>query len=345
MMQKVIFSNDVSGELRRIVDGLNPGRVFVVTDSNTAVLNPLPEAIPISIAAGDTNKNLEQASVVWDALSRARATRHDLLVNVGGGVVTDLGGFAAATYKRGMPFVNVPTTLLGAVDAAVGGKTGVNFGGYKNQVGVFAPAAAVIISTVYYGSLPTAELLSGYAEMLKHALLDGPAQTAAALATDITAADPDTLLDMLRQSVAVKQRIVAADPTERGLRKALNLGHTVGHALEELALERRQPVPHGYAVAWGLVTAAVLSRMLAGLDSDTLQQVAAYVRSHYPAPAVSCDDYPRLLQLMANDKKNTQAGVITFTLLQAPGAPLTDRTVAADDITAALDITRDLLGV
>lgn len=341
------------------VAAIQPKQVFVLADTNTEKIArsiagslAIDGAKLIVIPAGDVNKNLESLSAVWQALTDARATRHDLLINVGGGMVTDLGGFAAATYKRGMPFVNVPTTLLGAVDAAVGGKTGINFGGYKNQVGAFAPAREVIISSVFFKSLPQTELLSGYAEMVKHGLLTSAAEFRRLAELDILAADDETMLGLLRTSVQVKEGIVAQDPTEKGLRKALNLGHTVGHAFEELAMERRRPVPHGYAVAWGLVAMAVLSKLTAGLDSETLNRLAAFVRANYnpasvngPALSVTCDDYPTLLSLMRSDKKNADADHITFTLLSAPGHPLINQVVDAPTIQTALDITRDLLGL
>ena len=346
MSQQLIFDNNVAACLQAIIAEQKPGRTFVIADENTARYTPLTDAETIVMPAGDVAKNLDTAVFVWQTLSDRAATRHDLVVNFGGGVVTDLGGFCAATYKRGMPFVNVPTTLLGAVDAAVGGKTGINFGGFKNQVGAFAPAMAVIISTRYFATLPPSELLSGYAEMVKHGLLTGMSEFAELLRFDILnkAAGPE-MLDLLARSVQVKQRIVEADPTEKGLRKALNLGHTVGHALEELALRANRPVPHGYAVAWGLVAAVALSHIRQGLDTKTVHALADFVSANYPAPAITCDDYDEILALMANDKKNTRPGQITFTLLSAPGQPVINATATPAEITAALDLMRDLLHI
>lgn len=354
-MQKLIFTSDPGRELDGVLAEMAPGKVFVLVDENTSRLvlpaaaatsAYLAKATPITIPAGDAHKNLETLSAIWERLSREGVTRTSALVNLGGGVVTDIGGFAAATFKRGIRFVNVPTTLLGAVDAAVGGKTGINFAGLKNEIGVFREADAVIISTVYFSTLPLTELLSGYAEMLKHGALEGTEQLARLLGYDIDSEDVDLdrLLEMLRDSVMVKKRVVESDPTEKGLRKALNLGHTVGHALESHALERNRPVPHGYAVAWGLVCALVLSHMALGYPSASLHQVACFVREKYGTPEVSCDDYPRLLELMAHDKKNASAGEVTFTLLSEPGKPEINRTANPDDIRAALDIMRDLLG-
>ncbi|MDE6109524.1 MAG: 3-dehydroquinate synthase, partial [Muribaculaceae bacterium] len=336
----------------RVVDAAGRPRLFVVADHNTARLclpllaatSPaVAAATVLTVAPGDEAKTLHAAESLWQRLTEAGATRRSMILNLGGGMVTDLGGFAAATFKRGMPCLNVLTTLLGAVDAAVGGKTAVNFAGLKNQVGVFAPPAATFISTCFFSSLPARELLSGYAEMLKHALLEGPEALAAALGCDIIALDTAALLPLLRESVATKARIVAADPTERGLRKALNLGHTAGHALEELALEKGTPVPHGFAVAWGLVVELVLSHTECGMSTQWLYPVAACVRRLYGTIPATCDDYPRLLALMAHDKKNATPGAINFTLLAASGHPRVDCTATPAAITAALDIARDLV--
>lgn len=347
MSQQLIFTNNLPPAIADTIARIAPSAIFILADTNTAALVPalgLPAHTPlITIPAGDIHKNLDSLTRIWQALTDAGASRHALLINLGGGVVTDIGGFAAATFKRGIPFVNVPTSLLGAVDAAVGGKTGINFHDIKNLIGVFRQADSVIISSVFFPSLPPSELLSGYAEMIKHALLTSPEALARLLATDITAVDPASLLPLLEESVLVKRHIVDIDPEEKSLRRALNLGHTAGHAFETLALSASRPVPHGFAVAYGLVTALVLSHMRLGFPSDTLHSVAAYIRRHYGAPAFTCDDYSSLLAIMAQDKKNPDASHINFTLLSAVGSPVIDSIVPVDDIISALDITRDLL--
>lgn len=351
-MQNVIYTTDPVGELQRAVGDRNPAGVFVVADTNTrrlvlpriaAASESLAKAAVIEIEAGDDRKNLQSLSAVWQALVEGGATRGSLVVNVGGGMVTDLGGFAAATFKRGVRFINLPTTLLGAVDAAVGGKTGINFCGLKNEVGVFAEASDVIISSTFFDTLPAGELLSGYGEVLKHALLDSAGATRRALAASPLELDSGALLNLLRESVEVKRRVVAADPHENGLRKALNLGHTAAHAFEALAFAGGKPVAHGHAVAWGLVVDLVLSSMILSFPSSTLQDVAAFVRANYPAPAITCDDYPALIGYMRHDKKNRTAGDINFTLLRSPGDIAIDSTVEPPRIEAALDIFRDLL--
>ncbi len=341
-MQSIVYTNLVQASLEQSIARMKPASVFIITDVNVDPLTPdiLPSARRIVIPAGDSAKTLSTAESVWSALAREGATRSSLAVNLGGGMVTDLGGFCAATFKRGMSFINVPTTLLGAVDAAVGGKTGINFMGLKNEIGVFRPADEVIVSTRFFSTLPQSELMSGYAEMIKHALLHSPELLAQTL--DHDPADTEALLPLLEKSIGIKRDIVDADPTEQGMRRALNLGHTAGHAFEALAMSQGQPVPHGYAVARGLVVELALSRMLSGLPTTILENVARFVREHYSNPAITCDDYPALLSLMSHDKKNHTPDRINFTLLEAPGKAIIDNEVAADDITTALDIFRDL---
>ena len=347
-MQQVIYSNDINNTLEGLIANGDFNRVFVLTDTNTArVALPLLDLdgiIPITIPAGEENKNLDTVQAVWQALIDGGATRQSLLVNLGGGMVTDLGGFAAATFKRGIRFVNCPTTLLGAVDAAVGGKTGIDHGGLKNEIGVFAEASHVIVSACFFATLPEAELRSGFAEVLKHAMLSSTDSFKTLLHTNIGNLSPDQWLDLLRQSIPVKQGIVAQDPTEQGLRRVLNLGHTVGHAFESLALQRGKPVPHGYAVAWGLVTETVLSRLEAGFDGMLLNDLALMVRDTYGAFNITCDDYPALLAFMHRDKKSRN-GEINCTLLHSCGNPQPGITITDDQMTAALDIYRDLMGI
>lgn len=347
MSQRITYTNQVGAALDRALASTDCFGLFVIADTNTARLvlpridsDALQQSTEIIIHAGDEHKTLDALAQVWHALSDGVATRHSVVVNVGGGMVTDLGGMAAATFKRGIRFINIPTTLLAAVDAAVGGKTGINFNGLKNEIGAFAPANEVIISTCFLDTLPRQELRSGYAEMVKHAMLSGPQDFADVLSHEPSTDEPDHLLQLLETSVAVKQRIVAQDPTEQGLRRTLNLGHTVGHALESLALQQGRTVPHGYAVAWGLVTEAVLSHMLLQFPSSDLHRLGTYVRDHYGTPGITCDDYPALLELMRHDKKSRQ-GEVNCTLLRLLGDPVLDNTIVPDDMTTALDIMRD----
>ena len=249
MQQQIIISNDIEHDLATAVAESEHDRVFVLTDDTThecclpkvAALLAQYDAMPITIAHGDQHKTLSALGDVWTALQQGGATRHSLLINLGGGMITDLGGFAAATFKRGINFINIPTTLLAMVDAAVGGKTGINFGGLKNEIGAFADARFVIINTCFLDTLDAENLCSGYAEMLKHALISDERMWAEHVNFDLSQPDLAELQRMVAESIAVKERIVTEDPHEHGIRKALNFGHTIGHALEEFALQQATP--------------------------------------------------------------------------------------------------------
>lgn len=347
----IIFTNNVDAILNTILEGGIYNCVMVLVDNNTRQLvlpkleSPqLTNAHIIEIPTGDENKNLVTLTQVWNEMEACGATRQSILVNLGGGMVTDLGGLAAATFKRGISFINLPTTLLGAVDAAVGGKTGINFQGLKNEIGVFAQPVQVIVSTCFFTTLPAQEMKSGFAEMLKHAMLSSHDEFSALLNIDFDNIDSDMLLERLQISVKVKEDIVEQDPTEKGLRKALNLGHTLGHAFESKALADGKPIPHGYAVAWGLVTEMVLSHMLKGFPSNDLYALARFVKAHYGAFHITCDDYDQLLSFMRHDKKSL-SGEMNCTLLKACGYPVINNIVSDNDMRAALDIYRDLMDI
>jgi len=348
--QKVIISEHLEQALTEAVQACKADKLLVLTDETTQRLcwpvvsgfECLKGAGQIIIKAGDEHKTLATLTHVWEELQRQGATRHSLLVNLGGGMVTDLGGFAASTFKRGLHLINIPTTLLAMVDASVGGKTGINFGGLKNELGVFRNASAVILDPVFLNTLDQENILSGYAEMLKHGLISDSStenMLDELLRFDVEKPDLKVLGRMVADNVQVKQRIVLEDPTEQGLRKALNLGHTVGHAFESLALSRR-PVLHGYAVAWGLVCELYLSVIKTGFPTDKMRQVVRFILEHYGRMPVTCDDYPTLLQLMTHDKKNI-AGRINFTLLNNVGRLMLNQTATKEEIEEALDFYRE----
>lgn len=351
MAQNLVFTNAVAQAIDTILDSKPYNRLAVVADENTArIVLPqvdsrhLAEAHVITIGAGDSCKNLNTLTRVWEGLEQAGATRRSAVVNLGGGVVTDLGGFAAATFKRGIDFINVPTTLLSAVDAAVGGKTGINFGGLKNEIGCFKEATDVVISTCFFSSLPLHELKSGYAEMLKHGMLSSHSEFVKLTGYDFQHADAEQLLQLLRTSVLVKERIVKEDPHEKGIRRALNLGHTVGHAFESKALHDGNPIAHGYAVAWGLVAEMVLSHTILKFPLHDLHTLADFVLANYGAYPITCDHYDELLHLMHHDKKS-QSGEINCTLLAACGDVRTGCVISDDDMRIALDLYRDLMHI
>ena len=351
MNPEIILSENICAETDRVVAAIGPDRVYVLTDETTgrlcrpllAAASSLAGATWLSIAPGDEHKTLASLADVWRALSAGGASRRSLLVCLGGGMVTDLGGFAAATFKRGIACVNIPTTLLAMVDAAVGGKTGINLDGLKNEVGAFSSPRAVVIDTEFLRTLDDRNLRSGYAEMLKHGLISSREMLVSLLRFDIASPDYARLQTMVAESIAVKEDVVRRDPHEHGLRKALNLGHTAGHAFESLALARQQPVLHGYAVAWGLVCELYLSYLKAGFPLDELRRTVGYIAARYGRFAFGCDDYDDLLSLMRHDKKNV-GGVINFTLLEQPGQVRLDCTATREEICESFDFFRESLG-
>ena len=352
--QKVIISNDLQQALSNAIAECPHDKLFVLVDETThqlclpviAGFDCMQEAQCIVIGATDTHKTLDTLSHVWAELQRMGATRHSLLINLGGGMVTDLGGFAASTFKRGLAYINIPTTLLSMVDASVGGKTGINFGGLKNEIGVFNNANSVILDTIFLKTMDQENILSGYAEMLKHGLISEEKMWAELLNFNLDHLDGLDNLEflvqlgrMLADSVAVKQRIVTEDPTEHGIRKALNLGHTAGHAFESLALERK-PILHGYAVAYGLVVELYLCCVKTGFPQNKMRQTVAFIKEHYGRMPITCDDYPKLIELMHHDKKNVGTD-INFTLLGGIGDIRINQTATEEDIKEALDFYRE----
>lgn len=370
--QKIILSDNLEKRLTEAINEVEHDHLFMLCDTLTRrycwekirTFNCLKGITRFTIEVGDIHKNLKSVTWVWDKLQEYGATRHSLIINLGGGMVTDLGGFAASTFKRGIPFINIPTTLLAMVDASVGGKTGFNYGGLKNEIGVFSNARSVILDTIFLRTLDRENIYSGYAEMLKHALINNEQMWAQLLNFDLASLgnsensdyseysensensapsqppSPLKLLSaMLADSVAVKQRIVLEDPTEQGIRKALNLGHTAGHAFESLALERK-PVLHGYAVAWGLIVELYLSCIKTGFPTDKMRQTVSFIREHYGRMAISCDDYPRLIELMHHDKKNV-GNTINFTLLGNIGDIRINQHATEEEIKEAFDFYRE----
>jgi len=343
-MQQIVFTDNIAQELSLAIEATSPDRVFVLTDRNTSRLcfplikciNGMANATEIQVEPGDTNKSLGTAAAVWRALCSGGATRHSLLINLGGGMITDLGGFAASAFKRGIAFVNIPTTLLAMVDASVGGKTGVNFEGLKNEIGFFAEANRVIIHAKFLTTLDHNNLLSGFAEMLKHSLLGSDKMWREHLLADFDSPDYNKIAVMVSQSIGVKGRIVEQDPHEKSLRKALNFGHTIGHALESLSMERGKPVLHGHAVAWGMVGELFLSSVKCGFPNYKLAQTVRFVRQNYSPIGFNCDDYEHLLGLMRHDKKNLDAS-IRFALLSDIARPCLDVEPNEAEIADALD--------
>lgn len=360
MKQRVIISDNLEKDLAAAIAECEHDKTFVLTDTTTLELcwpvvkdfECLREAQMITIGATDVEKTLESVAHVWDCLQKGGATRHSLLINLGGGMVTDLGGFAASTFKRGINFINIPTTLLSMVDASVGGKTGINFGGLKNEIGVFNDSRYVILCTEFLKTLDAENIASGYAEMLKHGLInrleaqgmraDGVpgSMIADLLGFDLRTPDLKELQRMVAESVQVKEKVVEEDPHEHSIRKALNLGHTVGHAFESWAMKTGRPILHGYAVAFGMVAELYLAVTKTGFPTDKMRQTVKYIRENYGTLPITCDDYPVLIELMTHDKKNI-AGTINFTLLGGIGDIRINQTATTKEIEEALDFFRE----
>lgn len=348
MKQKVVISGNLERDLVNAISECEHDRIFVLTDETTQQLcwpkiknfKALKNSTPIIIKATDTHKNLDTLSQVWQALSNGGATRHSLMINLGGGMVTDLGGFAASTFKRGIDFINIPTTLLAMVDASVGGKTGINFGGLKNEIGVFSDSRFVIINTQFLDTLDHDNICSGYAEMLKHGLISDERTWAELVTFNLDNPDLSQLQRMVADSIKVKERIVETDPHEHGIRKALNLGHTMGHAFESFAMRRGTPILHGYAVAYGLISELYMSARKTAFPTDRMHQTVRFIRENYGTLNITCDDYPTLIELMHHDKKNT-SGIINFTLLGNVGDIRINQTANEEEIKEALDFFRE----
>jgi 3-dehydroquinate synthase len=319
-------TNNLEKELREIISQYPKGKVYVVVDENTKrcclpllqqfdFFNDLPV---LETSSGEDNKSLESVVAVWNFMEENGADRKSLLINLGGGMLSDLCGFAASCFKRGLHFVNIPTTLLSQVDASVGGKTGVNFNGLKNEIGVFNQPRTVLIASQFLKSLDRENILSGYAEMLKHGLIYSKPHWDELLAFDLDNINFDTLSEVIARSVAVKEHFVVNDPTEQNIRKALNLGHTVAHAFESMALYQDRPILHGYAVAYGLIVELYLSSKKVGFPMEQTETISKWIIDTYGPFKIVESEYEELYLKMTKDKKN-EAGRINFTLIPEIG--------------------------
>lgn len=295
----------------------------------------LDEAEIMLLPPGEENKVMEVCFQVWEAFSEYGFVRSDLVINLGGGVVTDMGGFIASVFKRGLPFIHIPTSLLGMVDASIGGKTGIDLGQHKNQLGVFQHPEAIFIDPIFLKTLPEEELVSGYAEMLKHALIADKEQWKV-----LHQLDPSRLLasqyfeELISDSVAIKTRVVNEDPVEKGLRKILNFGHTIGHAIEGYCLTI-EPIAHGHAVAIGMIAESYISFKHELITQRELQEITNYMTQIYDYIQLDEEDKTEVLKLLKNDKKNTQTEV-KCALLKGIGSSVYDITITEKEAYEAL---------
>ena len=325
----------MSDKLKQIV--ADASKVFILTDENVAPFW-LPEteywlgceeAVEIVLKPGEQHKNLTSVQRIWKTLMRHHADRNALLINLGGGTITDLGGFAASTYKRGIRFINIPTTLLGMIDAAIGGKTGIDFGGCKNQIGTFAEAEEVLVDPVFLETLPQRELLSGLAEMLKYGFIADP---------ELLQANTENYESYMIRCGDIKREIVRQDPCEKGLRKILNFGHTLSHAIESYCLTADYPLLHGEAVALGMLGALWLSTQQCGLDQSVLQNFENQLPMLLSEAEINLSkaDVEPILASLVHDKKN-KGDKPQFVLLEAIGTPIWDVDVEPELVEASLE--------
>ncbi|WP_372932637.1 3-dehydroquinate synthase [Mariniphaga sediminis] len=323
---KIIYTTSPENELNQWIDKYEKGKVFIATEENVAQLW-MPQfnsfldkhfIRKVVVTSGEKNKKLNSVAEIWEFLSKNGADRKSLLINLGGGMLTDLAGFAASTFKRGIDFLNIPTTLLSQVDASVGGKTGINFNGLKNEIGTFKEPVAVIINSRFLQTIDPENFLSGFAEMIKHGLIKSPAHLEELENFNLKKIDYQNLQEIIRHSVEVKEYFVGHDPTEKNIRKALNFGHTVGHAFESFGMGQKNQALHGYNVAWGMIVELYLSVKECGLNEKECTKITNWLLSIYGKMNIEKDDFERLYELMTHDKKN-EAGRINFTLLPEIG--------------------------
>lgn len=342
----VFFENSLQ-ELSAFLTQKKYSKVFVLVDTNTEIqcLPTLQKALGsiefdlIEVTPGEENKNIDFCIGIWRMLLDFGADRNSIIINLGGGVITDMGGFAASTFKRGIDFIQVPTTLLSQVDASVGGKTGIDMENVKNIIGTFTQPKAVYIHTPFLKTLSDRELRSGYAEVIKHGLIYD-----VSLFKKLKGIVPKDLNDeIIYRSIEIKNEVVLNDPFEKGLRKILNYGHTIGHAVESYSLKHdKVPLLHGEAIAIGFICEAYLSQKRNGLKEEELSVIVDTIRTTYPAYKLNKSNYPDLIDIMKNDKKNN-AGQISFSLLSQIGKCSYDIYCTEEEIIESMDFYTNCL--
>jgi 3-dehydroquinate synthase len=340
---EVSLSRDLHADLCELSAGYPDEKIYLVYEENTwNFCSPLLEGfrdIPhenrLILEAGEDQKSIGQVMRLWDYFGGRGIDRSSLIINVGGGMLTDLGGFAAGTLKRGIHYINIPTTLLAMVDASVGGKSGINFRGLKNEVGIIRQPLHVLLYLPFLRTLDQQNLLSGYAEMLKAGLIADASLWNELIEFDLSRYNEESMGRLIWRSVEIKKEIVDSDPEERGLRKSLNFGHTIGHAFESESLHAGHPVPHGFAVAWGMIAEARLSAELLGFSLESLRVMREAIHQLYGKPPAEFANANQLIPWMRFDKKNTDHR-INFTLLERIGKCRVNCTASEEEILRCL---------
>ncbi len=342
-----IYVGPLQRSLPGFLEKLSYSALFVIADDNTKkhCLPLLKEMLGdigwdlILIPPGEGHKNLNTCRHIWAQLMKRQAGRDALVLNLGGGVIGDMGGFCAATFKRGLRFIQIPTTLLSQVDASIGGKLGVDFMQVKNSIGLFRDPLGVFVDPAFLATLPRREVRSGYAEIIKHSLIADATQWEHL--RQLRRLGEGGWEALITPSLHIKKKIVEADPFENGLRKALNFGHTIGHAIEGFALETDTPLLHGEAIAIGMACEAYLSAKEVGLPENDVEQIARYIIGHYGHQPLKPEHYEAYLNLMGNDKKN-EGHRINFSLINPVGRAVINRHCPPERIVESLDFYNNL---
>ena len=321
-----IITDKLNLNLQKVLKKYSIDKIFILVDRNSfkncfPIINKtisLHSNNIIKIESGEENKNIDTIVSIWNFLSENKADRYSLLINLGGGVVCDIGGFAASTFKRGINFINIPTTLLSQIDAAVGGKTGFNFNGLKNEIGLIKNAEYIFIDTIFLKTLDKENILSGFAEMIKHALIYNKKYYNELINLDIENTNSKEFKEAVIKSINIKNHFVKKDPHEQSIRKSLNFGHTFAHAFESLALAKNQQITHGYAVAYGIIPELYLSFKKLGFNHDSLIEIANKIISIYGKFNIDANDYSETISYIKHDKKN-KGNKLMLTLLKSIG--------------------------
>ena len=340
---KIIISTDIRSVITKLIDDSDYSKIFILVDENThehclPVLqntNFLNDTLIIETKSGESNKTVDTLKQIWEFLTLHDADRHSLFINLGGGIIGDMGGFAASTFKRGIDFVNIPTTLLSQVDASVGGKTGINFLNYKNEIGVFNHPQYVFIDSHFLKTLDKRNILSGWAEMIKHTLIFNQQDFEYLTQHKIQNINYKTLNQLIARSVQIKNHYVETDPLEKGQRKALNFGHTFGHAFESFFMGQKNYLMHGEAVALGMICEIYLSNKLCGFPTSKMTRVVQYILDTYPKTNIPDAATEKIIQLIGHDKKN-EGTHINFTLLGDFGKIKINQRCSKDDMIETL---------
>jgi 3-dehydroquinate synthase len=342
--ENILFSSDPGNDLKRFLDSKKYSRIAVLTDENTSkhcipiIKHQLGASEIIEVRSGEEQKTLQTCSLIWEEMTEMMLDRYAVLIVVGGGVLGDMGGFCAATYKRGIDFILLPTTLLSQVDASVGGKLGVDFNTFKNHIGVFQQPALTLIHPGFLGTLPFNELRSGFAEVIKHCLIsDGK------MFDEIASRN---LLDqpwekLIKHSVEFKALVTQKDPREKGLRKILNAGHTIGHAVESYLLGSGKKILHGDAIAIGLIAEGYLAVKRGMLQQKELTRIAGYLTALFGKVPLSDADIIGSTQLVLQDKKNRDNQVLCV-LLKGIGGCEWDQAISTDEVKEGLSFYQRL---